>query len=68
MNSGSNVLGYYFKIKLKISLTKTEQCQRRRKNYENIILTSMLTEIKQILNDDDVKQKESMTGEWVQGV
>ena len=30
----------------------------------NIILTSMLTEVKQILNDD-VKQKKSMTGERV---
>jgi len=57
MNSGSNLLGYYFKIKLKRGLTKTEQCQRGKTTKINIILTSMLTEIKQILNDDDVKQK-----------
>jgi hypothetical protein len=58
MNSGSSVLGYYFKIKVKRGLTKTEQCQRRGKTKKiNIILTSMLTEVKQIL-DDDVKQKE----------
>jgi len=54
-------LGYYFKIKLKRGLTKTEQCQRRGKTKKiNIILTSTLNEVKQILNDDDdddVKQK-----------
>jgi hypothetical protein len=67
MNSGSSIFGYYLKIKLKRGLTKKEQCQRRGKTKKiNIILTSMLTEVKQILNDDDdVKQKKSMTGEWV---
>jgi len=59
------VYWYYFKIKLKRGWTKTEQCQRRGKTTKiNIILTSMLTEVKQILNDDDVKQK-NVYGEWV---
>jgi len=51
------VYWYYFKIKLKRGWTKTEQCQRRGKTKQiNIILTSMLTDVKQIL-DDDVQQK-----------
>jgi hypothetical protein len=63
MNFGNSVL-VVFQIKLKRGWTKTEQCQRRGKTKKiNIILTSMLTEVNQIINDH-VKKK-SMTGEWV---